>query len=354
MESNFDVNDIVVLKFKEAANRGSRIEMDASEGWLYVSTDTTDDMNRIINYSYTFPLDRWMLDDIRRIAKDGEVPYWETGECQYRSSVNYGLFWNLLITTPDEEFRYSGADSFPRGYDTFSRELHALMVSLFDSFKMDLDDLNDVYLCTDSRMNKDSFSLRDHSLHATINGRSEYLNTVPEHLDAIRTILKDYPLQPYAPKELRPMESEETVILVLRDRYENSLSLWWGKERPAWADDMIQRLYDAMKVAYRDIRTIVNPIDPDKYCLSEGTKRIIIDHLGTIGKKLPIEQDELIDSWDYIIDRKEHLLRRLSIGGQADMEEIERMVCAAEEMEQFRCGNLNYEKINEILSSKDD
>ena len=98
MESNFDVNDIVVLKFKEAANRGSRIEMDASEGWLYVSTDTTDDMNRIINYSYTFPLDRWMLDDIRRIAKDGEVPYWETGECQYRSSVNYGLFWNLLIT----------------------------------------------------------------------------------------------------------------------------------------------------------------------------------------------------------------------------------------------------------------
>ncbi len=359
MESNFDVNDIMVLKFKAAAHRSSQIEMDVGEEWLYVSTDTTDEMNRTIDYSYTFPLDEWILDEIRKIAKDSDMPFWEAGECQYQSRVCYDLSWNLLISTSDKEFRYNGWDAFPRGYDTFSRELHTLMISLFDRFRMNLDDLKKVYLSTDSRMNGDSFSLSDNSLYVSIDDRRESLDTVPEHLDAIRTILKEYPLHPYAPKERRPMESGKTIILSLTDKYENRLCLWWGADRPSWVDDMIQRLYDAMKEAYRDVRSVVKPIDPylprdpDKYCLSEETKKIVMDYFVTVGKKLPIDQEELIEAWNYIIDKKKHLLRRLCIGRQVDMEELERMVHAAEEMEQFRWGILDYERINDLLGSKD-
>lgn len=359
MVSNFDVKDIMGLKFEVTASRCCCIEMNACEGWLYVSTDTIDDMNRTIDYSNTFPLDEWMLDEIRKIAKDSDVPFWEPGECQYRSRVDYGIRWDLFISTSDKEFRYNGWDAFPRGYDIFSRELNTLTISLFDWFRMDMGNLKEVYLCTDSKMNGDSFSLSDDSLYATINDRRESLDTVPEHLDAIRTILKDYSLHPYAPEERRPMESGESIRLQFTDRYENSLCLWWGKDRQAWVDDMVQRLHDAMKEAYRDVRTVAKPIDPflprdpDKYYLSEATKKIITDHLGTVGKELPIDQDELLETWNYIVDKKKHLLRRLCIGKQVDMGELERTVHAAEEMDQFRFGRLDCDKINELLGRKD-
>ena len=359
MESKFDVKDITKLKYKVTASRCCQIEMDVDEGWLYINTETIDDLNRTIDYSYTFPLDEWMLDEIRKISKDSDVPYWETGECQYKSRWDYDIRWELFISASGKEFRYNGWDAFPRGYDVFSREMDALAISLFDRFRMDIDDLKKVYLSTDSKMNEDSFSLSDDSLYATINGSRESLDTVPENLEVINAILKDYSLHPYAPRERRPMESGESIILQLTDRYENHLSLWWGKDRPLWVDDMVQRLYDAMKEAYRDDRTIVMsidpflPRDPDKYYLSEETKKIIMDRLGTIGKKLPIDQEELLEAWDYITDRKKHLLRRLCIGKQVDLEELERVAHAAEEMDQFRWGILDYEKINGLFTSKD-
>ncbi len=49
MNALFDVNDIIGLKYESTADRSSRIEMDVGEGWLYVSADTTDDMNRMID-----------------------------------------------------------------------------------------------------------------------------------------------------------------------------------------------------------------------------------------------------------------------------------------------------------------
>ena len=358
MESNFDVKNIMRLKYKVTASRRCHIEMDADEGWLYVSTEVIDDMKRTIDYSCTFPLDEWMLNETRKIVKNSDPQDWETGECQYQSRVCCDLSWDLLISTSDKDFRYNGWDAFPKGYDIFSKELKTLTISLFDRFRMDMGDIKEVYLCTDSSMNEDSFSLSDDSLHATINGNRESLDTVPEYLDAIKTILMDYSLHPYAPKELRAMESGECIILQLTDRYENSLCLWWGKDRPAWVDDMIRRLYDAMKEAYRDVRTVVKPIDPflprdpDKYCLSAETKKIITDHLRTIGKKPPIEQEDLIEAWNYMVDHKKHLLRRLCIGKQVDMEELERMVHATGEMEQFRWGLLDYEKINELFNYK--
>lgn len=96
MDKRFDVNDIKKLMYNARASHHLTIEMDADEGWLYISTDTIDDWNREIDYSCTFPLEEWMLGEVRKAVREGEVSFWEMGECQYRSRVDYDLKWDLF------------------------------------------------------------------------------------------------------------------------------------------------------------------------------------------------------------------------------------------------------------------
>lgn len=330
--------------------------MDADEGWLYISADTVDDWNRTIEYSCTFPLDEWMLGEVRKAVREGEVPFWETGECQYRSRIEYDLNWSLLISTSNGEYRYNGCDAFPKGYDELSGGLHVLAISLFDRFRFNLDELSNIYLSTDARLNNDSFSLSADSLLVTINDRDESLDTVPEYLEEIKSVLRDYVLRPDEPKERRPMESGKCIHMNLMDRYENHLCLWWGEERPAWVDDMVQRLYDALKTAYRDDRTTVKPIDPflprdpDQYCLSDGTKSVFMDALKMVQCNLPLDQNDFMDAWNYVLDKKKMLLRRQCIGKPVDEDEVRRYCQAAKELNQFRIGRLDFDRINQILN----
>ena len=354
--ARFNAEDVRKLKYDAMASRHQTVEMDADEGWLYISTDTIDDWNREIDYSCTFPLDEWMLGEVRKAVREGEVSFWEMGECQYRSRVDYDLKWDLFISTSGEEFKYNGWDAFPKGYDELDSGLQVLAISLFDRFKFDLNGLRNVYLSTDARLNNEKFSLSYDSLHVRINNRDESLDTVPEHLEEIKSILKDYILRPDEPKERRPMESGKCIHINLMDRYENHLCLWWGEERPAWVDDMVQRLYDALKIAYRDDRTTVKPIDPflprepDQYYLSDETKNVFKDALKTTQGNLPLGQNDFMNAWNFVLDKKEMLLRRQCIGKLVDEDEVRRYCQAAKELDQFRIGKLDFERINRILN----
>lgn len=355
MEARFDVDDIRRLKYR-GDKHCDRMDLNVDDGWLHIGVSTSDDWNRMIEYSYTFPLEEWILDEVKKIVIDAQIPFWDTGECQYHSRVDYDESWNLQISTIETEFVYWGYDAFPRGYDRLSKESTALAISMSDMATIDLKKLKNVYLSTDTRLNNDCFNLSDRTLYATVNGKSEILDTVPEHFEAIKFILNDYKLHAYAPKECRPIEYGKSITLSLTDKYENRLKLWWGEDRPAWVDGMVNRLYDAMKDAYRDERTVMKstdpflPRNPDEYYLSDETKKEIMSSLRHIGENLPIDERSLLETWDCIIERREHLLRRLSIGKPVNMEEFDRLTRAAEEMEQFRRGRLDFEKINELLN----
>ncbi len=359
MDKRFDVNDIKKLMYDASASGHLTIEMDADEGWLYISTDTVDDRNRRIDYSCTFPLDEWMLEEIKKAVKGAEIPLWETGECQYMNRINYDLNWNLAISTTEEKFKYRGWDAFPRGYDELDSGLQALAISLFDRFRFDLDGLKVIYLSTDARLNNETFSLSDNSLNVWIDDRRESMDTVPEYLEDVKAILKEFLLRPDEPKKRRPMEHGKCLQISLMDKYENHLCLWWGEERPVWIDDMVQRLYVALKTAYKDDRTVVKPIDPflpgdpDKYYISEETKKVFTDAFNKAHSNLPINQDNFMETWNYIRHRKETLLRRSCIGKPVDDVEVRRYCQAAKELDQFRIGRLDFNRIDRILNDRD-
>lgn len=355
MEARFDVNDVRKLSFNVISGRCTTIEMDVDEGWLYISMDTIDDWNRTIDYSCTFPLDEWMSGEVRRALKEGEVPSWKTGKCQYMSRVCSDSKWDLLISTPGKEFGYSGWDAFPKGYDRLNSGLDALAISLFHRFKFNIDDLSIIHLGTDDSLNNDSFSLSANSLNVRFNDGRGSMDTTADHLEDIKIILKDYLLRPDEPKRRCPMEHGKCIKLSLMDGYGDRLCLWWGEDRPAWVDDMVQRLYDALKAAYRDARTVAKPVDPflprepEKYFLSDGTKKIVLDELERAEGTLPIEQSSFMDVWSRIRHHKEMLMRRSCIGKPVDMDELEGYSRACEELDQFSIGILDFDRINQIL-----
>ena len=350
MKAKFDVSEVRKLKYEVMASRSHRIEMDADEGWLYISTEIIDDRNRNVEYTCTFPLDGKLLEDIREIITESKIPFWKTGNCRDYSRIDYGISWTLMVSTPEEQFSYDGFDAFPEGFDTLSEGTAAMALSLFDSFRFDLDLLEEVFLITDT--DRGYFSLDSGSLVFPVDGRARYREIGAEYLERARDILKKYELRPYDPAEIRPMEHGKCIHLVLKERYGNGISLWWGEDRPAWVNYMVQRLRDLFSAAYTEGRPAIDmrtSRDPDQYSLSDGTKRIFLDILGKIGGSLPIDEDEFVKVWNLIIERKDGLHRNLCIGKAVDSEELDMFSQASKEMDQFRCCRLDIERINQIL-----
>ena len=354
MEARFDVKDIRKLKFEIWASRCHRIDVDIDEGWLNVSTETHDGKDRIIDYCGTFPLDEDLINEIRGIVRDSGVPFWDIGECKNRSRVCADVQWELTVSTDEEEFGYEGWDAFPKGYGILSDRTTDMAVSLFDRFSFDIDILRNIYLDTDSRTNNESFSLSCDTLSTDTGGRDEVLDTVPIHLDRIKGILRDYDLQP-VPDRHRPLEYGRSIIMAVTDEYHNQLVFRWGAERPAWVDEMVRRLYDAMKEAYRDWDTRVKPINPrlprrpDQYALSGGAIEAILETIGDSGYALPIDHNEFMDVWRRVTAHREALLRRRCIGRAVDGHELESYTEADHELNQFRYGQLDMDRINQIL-----
>ncbi len=354
MNAALDLDSIAKLKLEigDSDYHSLRIQLDTDESWLHIDAFFKDYDDRTINYNCTFPLEEWILQEIKDVMSVGGVPCWGTNYDAIDEDSDEQC--RLRVTDAEGEHRFFGPGKDTRRYDAFRRRTVSLIVEMSRRIDTDPYGLKSVYMRADPKLDNDTFELDEKRILANMNGEKGSVCYDPEYLDRIRSILGDYSLRPDELWNSEAYDCNEGVYISLGYRYGNLLHLTWGKDRPDWVDDMTRRLHGAMKSAYLDGKIADSPSmhgEPDPH-LSDSTRRIILEAVHKAERELPIEYGELREIQVIVVERRDAMLRRLCVGKPVDMEELEIYTKAAEEMESLVPCFFEMDWVNEILEEK--